>query len=136
MISAAVRRHVVKRAHRRCEYCQRHQDDSPLLSLQVEHITARKHGGEDDADNLALACIDCNLRKGPNLTGIDPVTGAVTLLFHPRRDRWHEHFEWEGTEIVGLTAVGRTTIRVLELNSTDRIEVRLWAIRSPPDPHG
>ena len=29
-------------------------------------------------DNLALACIDCNLHKGPNLTGIDPETNQVT----------------------------------------------------------
>jgi len=33
-----------------------------------------QHGGFDDLDNLALACIDCNLHKGPNLTVIDPET--------------------------------------------------------------
>jgi hypothetical protein len=55
-----------------------------LFSRAVGKLT--QHGGGDDADNLALACPDCNLRKGPNLTGIDPETGAVVRLFHPRRD--------------------------------------------------
>jgi 5-methylcytosine-specific restriction endonuclease McrA len=34
-------------------------------------------------ENLALACIDCNLQKGPNLSGIDPETRKVTELFIP-----------------------------------------------------
>ena len=68
---------VRERAGFRCEYCQLHQDDSPLAVLHVEHIVPRKHGGSDDIENLALACIDCNLHKGPNLTGIDPDTGEI-----------------------------------------------------------
>src|SRR5215471_13636674 len=79
---------VRERAGNRCEYCQLHQDDSPLAVLHVEHIIPKKHGGSDDPDNLALACIDCNLHKGPNLTGIDPETNEVTELFHPRHHWW------------------------------------------------
>jgi 5-methylcytosine-specific restriction endonuclease McrA len=93
----ATRRLVAERARDRCEYCQLHQDDSPLAPLHVEHIIARKHGGGDALDNLALACIDCNLHKGANLTGIDPQTQAVTRLFHPRRDVWAAHFEWRAS---------------------------------------
>jgi hypothetical protein len=44
------------------------------------------HGGSDDLDNLALASIDCNLHKDPNLTAIDPETKKITALFHPRRE--------------------------------------------------
>ncbi|HSS19497.1 MAG TPA: hypothetical protein VLL54_05435 [Pyrinomonadaceae bacterium] len=58
------------------------------------------------SDNLALACIDCNLHKGPNLTGIDPNTGVITPLFHPRRDAWVEHFGWDGIYLVGSTGCG------------------------------
>lgn len=108
----------------RCEYCQLHQDDSPLASLHVEHVIPKKHGGSDELDNLALACIDCNLHKGPNLTGIDPETGEITQLFHPRRQRWSDHFEWAGLYVAGRTAVGRTTFRVLNMNSDDRIVLR------------
>ena len=121
----ATRLFVRERAGDRCEYCQRTQAESPMAKLQVEHILPIKHGGGDDLANLALACLACNLHKGPNLTGIDPLTGAVVELFHPRRQRWEEHFAWEGCRIVGQTAVGRTTVRVLEMNSADRLKFRL-----------
>lgn len=116
---------VRSRAGNRCEYCQLKQDDSPLASLHVEHVIPRKHGGTDDLYNLALACIDCNLHKGPNLTGIDSETKAITQLFHPRRDNWAEHFEWVGAEIVGKTACGRTTVQVLDMNSEEQVGLRL-----------
>jgi hypothetical protein len=43
-------------------------------------------------DNLALACWACNLKKGPNLTGLDPETEEIISLFNPRKDRWADHF--------------------------------------------
>lgn len=36
---------------------------SPSL-LEVEHVIPRSAGGTDDAENLALACSPCNLKKG------------------------------------------------------------------------
>ncbi len=101
------------------------QADSPLIAFHVEHIIPRKHGGSDQLDNLALACPDCNLHKGSDLTGIDPETGVVTRLFEPRIQQWDEHFVWEGLRIVGRTAPGRTTVRVLDLNSPARMCLRL-----------
>jgi hypothetical protein len=75
-------------------------------------------------ENLALACIDCNLHKGTNLAGVDPDTNRLTELFHPRRQQWDEHFEWRGIHIIGKTAVGRTTLRVLRMNSEDQLALR------------
>lgn len=115
---------VRERAGNACEYCRLPQDDSPLAVLHIEHIIPKIHGGTDDLDNLALACIDCNLHKGPNLTGIDPGTGTVTELFHPRRHVWDDHFMWSGIYLVGSTPIGRTTIRVLNMNSEDQLAVR------------
>ena len=66
----STRASVQERAGHRCEYCQLHQEDSPLAVMHVEHIIPRIHGGTDDLDNLAPACIDCNLHKGPNLQGV------------------------------------------------------------------
>jgi 5-methylcytosine-specific restriction endonuclease McrA len=123
-VTGATRTLVRRRAANRCEYCRLHQDDSPLAALHIEHIRPRKHGGSDHESNLCLACIDCNLRKGPNLTGIDPLTGAVTALFHPRQQRWDDHFAWEGIRIIGKTATGRTTVQVLEMNSDDQLNLR------------
>jgi 5-methylcytosine-specific restriction endonuclease McrA len=123
-MDAATRAAVRARAGNRCEYCQRKQSTSPLIPLQIEHVTPRKHGGTDDAENLALACAECNLHKGSDLTGIAPDSGEVTLLFHPRRDRWDDHFAWDGLRVVGRTAVGRTSVRVLKLNAPARLRVR------------
>src|ERR671925_116739 len=124
MISAQVRAQVRQRAQNACEYCHLHQDDSPLAVLHIEHIIPRIHGGTDDLDNLALACIDCNLHKGTNLTGIDPHSNEVTELFHPRLQDWEEHFEWQGIHLVGKTGTGRTTIRVLNMNAEDQLALR------------
>jgi 5-methylcytosine-specific restriction endonuclease McrA len=124
MVGATTRAQVRERAHDTCEYCQLHQDDSPLAALHIEHIVPKIHGGTDDPDNLALACIDCNLHKGTNLTGIDPQTNEVTELFHPRRENWDDHFGWRGIHLIGKTAVGRTTVRVLDMNSEDQIALR------------
>jgi 5-methylcytosine-specific restriction endonuclease McrA len=120
----ATRDAVRTRAGNRCEYCQLHQVDSPLATLHIEHILPRQHGGSDSLDNLALACIDCNLAKGPNLAGINPATDAMTPLFHPRRQGWDEHFAWQGVEILGTTTIGRTTVRVLNMNSESQLQLR------------
>lgn len=124
-MDSPLRQWVRERAGDRCEYCGLRQEQSPFARLQIEHIRARQHGGGDDSENLALACVDCNLRKGPNLAGIDPETESMTPLFNPRTDRWDEHFSWNGIRIEGKTGRGRATIAVLSLNHEDRLEVRL-----------
>jgi hypothetical protein len=123
-MNRATRELVRRRADDRCEYCQLRQEDSLLAALHVEHVIPRKHGGADDESNLALACVDCNLHKGPNLSGIDPSTSAVVELYHPRRQTWEEHFEWHGIHIRGKTPVGRATVIVLSMNSDDQLALR------------
>jgi hypothetical protein len=91
----------------------------------LEHIIPIKHGGGDELENLALACAECNLKKSSDLAGIDPDTKILTPLFHPRHDQWKDHFAWNGLRIIGLTSVGRTTVRVLDLNAPARLRVRL-----------
>jgi 5-methylcytosine-specific restriction endonuclease McrA len=119
-----VKSRVRERAGNRCEYCQLEQIDSPLAALHIEHVIPKAHGGTDDLENLALACIDCNLHKGPNLTGVDPQTRRITPLFHPRNEKWDDHFKWRGIYIMGKTAVGRVTIRVLHMNSEEQLSLR------------
>lgn len=125
MVSLHLRQLVRERAGNACEYCRLHQQFSPLAALQIEHILPLKHGGLTISENLALACISCNLHKGSDLSGIDPLTDQLTPLFNPRLQNWGEHFQWEGVELVGSTSIGRTTIRVLQLNSPERLLVRL-----------
>ena len=123
-MDAATRTLVRERADNRCEFCRLRQDHLPFSTFQVEHITARKHGGDDDPENLAFACERCNSFKGPNLSGIDPESNNVVQLFHPRTQTWHEHFRFDGALIVGLTACGRATVRVLNMNEDSRVMLR------------
>jgi hypothetical protein len=45
-------------------------------------------------------------------------------LFHPRRDRWSEHFAWNDLVLVGLTPIGRATVELLAMNAWQRVELR------------
>ena len=119
---------IRQRAGHRCEYCRVPQHAS-ALRFHIEHIIARQHGGSDDPANLALACPECNYQKGTNLSGIDPDTGKVTPLFHPRRDRWAEHFSHDTARIVGSSPAGRTTVWLLEMNTGDRVRWRAMLLR-------
>jgi hypothetical protein len=123
VISGEVRDLVRKRAGNRCEYCLLHQKHTDITH-HLEHIVAKQHGGSNDPANLALACHRCNLRKGPNLSGIDPFNGEVAVLFHPRRDRWMDHFRLTDVRIEGTTATGRATVLLLTMNDPRQLELR------------
>jgi 5-methylcytosine-specific restriction endonuclease McrA len=122
-MDSATRELVRVRAANLCEYCLLPQENCSLIH-HIEHVVAKQHGGTDDIGNLALACHRCNLRKGPNLTGVDPVTTEIVRLYNPRQDRWTEHFQLVEAVIVGITAIGRTTIHVLSINDARRVELR------------
>jgi len=122
-MDAALERLVWRRARRRCEYCQIPQefDDGPF---EIDHIIARKHGGRTVRGNLALSCFHCNSHKGPNIASRAPRTRKLTPLFNPRRHKWSAHFRWEGATLVGRTAIGQVTIRVLNINDPFRVALR------------
>jgi hypothetical protein len=75
-------------------------------------------------ENLAYACFECNRFKGPNLASRDSMTGAVTPLYHPREQRWTDHFRWQDATSEPLTATGRATVFLLRLNLEDRTRFR------------
>lgn len=124
-ISVTLRREIRLRAKECCEYCSLPQTSFPLVSFHIEHVVARQHGGNDDAANLCLACHWCNLFKEPNLSTL--VEGELTRLYNPRTDRWIEHFRCIDGEIFGLTDVGAATVKLLNMNDPDRIELRQLA---------
>lgn len=114
-------RQLVRRiARRRCEYCHL-QEAHSSLSFEIEHIIAEKHGGESAIENLAWACRYCNSYKGSNIAGVDPSTHEIFPLFHPRRERWDEHFFWRGPTLSGLTPQARATIAVLRINHPELV---------------
>jgi hypothetical protein len=122
-MNAALEALVRQRAKGLCEYC-RFPERLAEVPFQVEHIIAKQHGGPTEGHNLALSCAFCNRYKGPNLSGVDPMTKAVVRLFDPRKQLWAEHFEWNGAVLMGKTNIGRATIRTLAINRPDAVLVR------------
>lgn len=123
-VSRAQRRLVRDRAGDCCEYC-RLPASASIIPFHVDHITPAKHGGLDHVDNLCLACFKCNAHKSHDLGGLDPETGELTRLYNPREQVWSKHFAIEDNLLIqGLTAAGRTTVRVLQMNDVDRVENR------------
>lgn len=126
-IPDALRALVRERAEFICEYCLIHEEDAGyrlrIRAPHVDHVIARKHGGATHADNLALACAPCNLRKGEGIASIVPGTGDLVRLFNPRRDHWSDHFQLglDGITIVPLTPIGEATCRILGLNDSVRL---------------
>jgi hypothetical protein len=123
-ISAELRRLVVARANRLCEYCLLHEDDS-YFGCQVDHIISEKHGGLTLADNLAFACTTCNRSKGSDVGSIVmPFKGGIfSRFFNPRTDLWREHFmlDADGISIIPLSNIGEVTERILGFNTTERL---------------
>lgn len=122
-ISSALRKLVNERAKGCCEYCLI-PEITTLSTHEIDHIIAEKHDGLTESNNLALCCVLCNKHKGSDLASIDPDTKQLTPLYHPRQDYWHEHFQLNGAEFVSLTAVGRVTVKLLQINRMDRLKER------------
>lgn len=129
-----LREQVWQRAGACCEYCQMPQ---PLIDAvhEIDHIISEKHHGPTILENLALACFHCNNHKGPNIAGIDLQTGQTVRLFHPRLDKWTEHFQWNNAWLEGLTAIGRVTVDVLEINVQHRLVHRQSLVEEGIFPH-
>ena len=127
-MNEALDQRVRVRAKHRCEYCKIPASIS-ALTFPLDHIIAQQHRGATTYENLALSCPHCNFQKGPNIAGYDPKSRKLTRLFNPRRHRWNAHFRWEGPILVGKTAIGRTTLDVLEMNHPDRVELRRLLIK-------
>ena len=121
---------VALRAGHRCEYCNA-PEAVFNLQLEVEHIVPVARGGDDTSANWALACRACNLYKATYVSGSDPESQAVVRLFHPREDRWAEHFRAvaESGEIEGLTPIGRAAVSRLGMNSPAQVTARLQWMR-------
>ncbi len=122
-IPAHLRRLVLQRSGGYCEYCQLSQAGQEA-TFHIDHVTPVASGGQTVADNLALACVSCSLRKGARQTAIDPNTKQKVSIFNPRRDGWSEHFQWNGVRVVALTATGRATIKALALNRSLILAIR------------
>lgn len=135
-IPAKLQQQVRESAQGLCEYCHA-AEQWQYVRFTVDHIVPISMGGTDRPDNLCLACFHCNRRKGCRITGTDPYSDQEVFLFHPREQRWNDHFIWsaEKIHIIGLTAAGRATAALLEMNRERVLHIRaadIEAGRHPP----
>jgi hypothetical protein len=114
-IPASLRREIRERAEDRCEYCGL-AAAAQEAAFHVDHIIPVAAGGVTELDNLALACVSCSLRKGARLEALDPQSGKMAALFHPRLDSWRLHFRWDGERVIGLSPTGRASVAALNMN--------------------
>lgn len=124
-LNSRLKEAVKQRAANCCEYCWSQEAYSPD-TFSVEHIIPLAKGGTHDPNNLAQACQGCNNRKFTSTEAVDPLTGEIVSLYHPRREQWAEHFAWNesGTMMIGLTPTGRATVDKLELNRKGVVNLR------------
>ena len=124
-LSTALRQRLVEVDDHRCAYCRTSQANSgsPMV---VDHLLPLSKGGMAIFENLCFACYRCNLFKGSQVEAIDPLRGEIAPLFHPRRDRWGDHFAWDeaGLRILGSTPVGRATVTALNMNNEVIMDAR------------
>ena len=126
---------MTERAAGHCEYCRCPVKYS-AQSFAIDHIVPRQAGGPTASANLALACQGCNAHKSIKTMAPDPATDMVVPLYHPRQQRWRDHFTWSDnfTEIIGLTPTGRATVVALQLNRTGLVHLRrvLYLVEEHP----
>jgi len=122
-ISPSLHAEVVLRAGHRCEYCRLSQLGQEA-TFHIDHVVPRAAAGPTTADNLALACVSCSLRKWAKQTATDPDSGKEVPLFNPRTQTWAEHFRWEGERVVPLTSTGRATVAALAMNRPLIVAIR------------
>ncbi len=123
--TAEQKRIVGARADGCCEYCKS-QARIATQSFSIEHILPKHRGGETEIENLAFSCQGCNNSKFTKIDARDPDSKKVVPLYHPRKQKWREHFEWNDdfTLIIGLTPTGRATVMALRLNREELVNLR------------
>jgi hypothetical protein len=124
-LTARQKQAVINRAGGCCEYCRSPVRYSPS-PFAVEHIIPRSQGGKTVLDNVAFSCQGCNNHKYARTHGVDPVTDREVPLYHPRKQRWRDHFSWNDDYqlIDGLTPTGRATVETLQLNREELVNLR------------
>ena len=124
-VTAQQKRRVIDRANGCCEYCHS-QLHFTNHSFSIEHIIPKSQDGESDLDNLALSCQSCNNHKYTKTEGVDPLSGRIVPLYHPRHHQWKVHFAWNDdcVLIIGLTPTGRATVETVRLNKLGLINLR------------
>lgn len=140
-VSRETRRIVRQRANGLCEYC--HADEQwQCIKFTMDHVVPQSDNGADTPENIALACRNCNERRGNRTAGKLAARGPSIPIFNPRTDEWNTHFAWSSDRlrIVGMTETGQVTLAMLDMNGDvperEVIQIRILLLDHdlhPPD---
>jgi 5-methylcytosine-specific restriction endonuclease McrA len=75
------RRSIFERDGNTCQYCGRKRERQELT---LDHVVPRSRGGTSTWQNIVLACIHCNMKKGDRL----PFEIGMKLLRKPVKPEW------------------------------------------------
>lgn len=75
------RRNIYLRDNHTCQYCGR---VPPKDELTIDHVIPRSKGGKSVWENVVLACMACNMKKGDSLLP----SASVKLMTVPRKPHW------------------------------------------------
>jgi 5-methylcytosine-specific restriction endonuclease McrA len=75
------RRNIYMRDNYTCQYCGR---VPPRDELTIDHVVPRARGGKSTWDNVVLACMRCNMRKGSRTVR----ESGLELLTKPKKPHW------------------------------------------------
>ena len=75
------RRNIFERDGNVCQYCGRRRDPREMT---LDHIVPRSRGGNSSWENVVLACLPCNSRKGCRL----PDEAGMSLLRPAVKPEW------------------------------------------------
>ncbi len=136
-VPVALKQLVFERARGLCEYC-RSQAKYAIDPLVIDHIQPVSKGGQTIEGNLALSCQTCNNYKYNKTEALDPATGQLVPLFHPRQMEWNQHFIWneDTTQMLGITPTGRATVALFQTNRKGVVNMRRVLVimnEHPPD---
>ncbi|MCX7016238.1 MAG: HNH endonuclease [Candidatus Sumerlaeota bacterium] len=75
------RRNIFLRDAFTCQYCEARP---PHGDLTIDHVVPRSRGGASSWDNVVVACMNCNTRKG----GLTLEEAAMKLVARPKAPHW------------------------------------------------
>jgi HNH endonuclease len=124
-ISVELRNRIRAHDRNRCCYCLTTESNSGIR-MTCDHFWPRTKDGKTSFENLCLACRSCNEFKSNTTEALDTISGETVGLFNPRLHNWPTHFEWiaDSTEVVGISAIGRVTVTVLQMNNPAIVAAR------------
>jgi 5-methylcytosine-specific restriction endonuclease McrA len=81
---ALTRKNLLHRDGHMCQYCGYTGDD-----LTLDHVVPRSRGGQDTWENIVVACVRCNVRKGSRT----PREASMLILKPPHKPHSSLYFE-------------------------------------------